>query len=216
MKVRLTLRKMLSHITILNILLAVLSWQLYLHLNHDLKHDQLFSTQDIKKPQDIAEVDHDNSEDKKKEPIIVEYSNIVEKNLFHPERMIPPEKKVAQELPKPEIVLYGTMITEEAKIAYVEDLKAKTTTPGRGPRQRPIKKGEMISGFTVKDITEDKIILQRGEESITVSLLDPSKKKQRQSSQPLPAVKQPPTQPQQAPNVKPTITPAPQPQKSPN
>ncbi len=214
---RLSLRNVLSHLTVLNILLVVLVWQLFQHFHHSLNYDLSISLSELKpKSQAVIVGNLDNTENQKQEQTIVEYSNIINKNLFHPDRHVPPEKKVVQELPKPEIILYGTMITEETKIAFIEDIKSKVTTPGRGKRQRPIKTGEVISGFTVKDITEDKIVLQRGEESFAVSVLDPGKKKDRQSMQPTPTAKQHPIPPQQASTVKPALTPAPPPQRPQN
>lgn len=103
-------------------------------------------------------------------PSPVEYTMVAEQNLFHPERRIPPEKKSAQELPKPELVLYGTFIGDGLNVAYVEDKKKPTSTPGRGNRQTVLKKGDAVSGFVLKEIEPDKIVLVRGDESLVVHL----------------------------------------------
>jgi hypothetical protein len=97
---------------------------------------------------------------------------IADKNLFHPDRRIPPEKKVEEEklLPKPDIVLYGTLITGDKSIAYLEDLKDPRNTPGRGKRQITMKKGDLISGFTLAEIHPDEIVLKRGKETMTVAV----------------------------------------------
>jgi hypothetical protein len=108
-----------------------------------------------------------------------DYMIIAEENLFHPERRIPPEKTVEPELPKPEFVLYGTMVSNDLCVAYIEDLKAPRTTPGRGKRQVAIKKGDLLSGFTLKEVDTDKIVMARGEEKMTVHIIDPQKPKQR-------------------------------------
>lgn len=112
-------------------------------------------------------------------PSIAEYTMIAEQNPFHPDRKTPVDKAEASPLPKPDFVLYGTMITDSVSIAYMEDLKAPYTTPGRGKRQTALKKGETFSGFTLKEIEKDKIVMARGEETIVVHLADSSKSKTR-------------------------------------
>jgi len=114
-------------------------------------------------------------------PSIAEYANISEDNLFHPERKIPVEKKEEQPLPKPDFVLYGTLITDDMRIAYMEDLKAPRSTAGRGKRQISMKKGDTMSGFTLKEIEADKIVMVRGEEKMTVPVNDPAHPKMRGS-----------------------------------
>jgi type II secretory pathway component PulC len=126
-----------------------------------------------------------------------DYIIISEENLFHPERRIPPEKKVEQELPKPEFVLYGIMVTDDLGVAYLEDLKAPRTTTGRGKRQVALKKGDIFSGFTLKEIEADKIVMMRGEEKMLVHIIDPQKPKTR--TQLTPVVQKAPAQPAQSP-----------------
>jgi len=112
-------------------------------------------------------------------PSPAEFISVAEQNLFHPERKIPVEKKAEQPLPKPEFVLYGTMIADGLSYAYVEDLKAPRSSPGRGKRQTALKKGDGISGFTLKEIHSDEIVLMRGDEKFVVSIQDPSHPKAR-------------------------------------
>jgi type II secretory pathway component PulC len=93
----------------------------------------------------------------------LDYTVIAEQNLFHPERKIPPEKKAEAPLPKPEFVLYGTLVTSDLGVAYLEDKKAPpVTTAGRGKRQTALKKGESLSGFILKEIQADRVTLTRG------------------------------------------------------
>jgi hypothetical protein len=119
-------------------------------------------------------------------PSVTEYVKISEENLFHPERKIPVEKKADQQqqqpLPKPEFVLYGTLITDDLRLAYIEDLKAPRNSPGRGKRQTALKKGDALSGFTLKDIEADQIVMARGEEKIVVLVNDPSRSKERKET----------------------------------
>lgn len=127
----------------------------------------------------------DNKEEtlpEKQEASPSEYIIIAERNLFHSERVIPVEKKKEEEkalppLPKPELVLYGTLISDDISLAYVEDKTSPITSPGRGKRIRVLKKGADIGGFILKEIKADMIELTRGEEKMTVNLTSPSKKR---------------------------------------
>jgi hypothetical protein len=101
-------------------------------------------------------------------PSVAEYAVISEENLFHPDRKIPVEKKAEQPLPKPDFVLFGTLITGGARLAYLEDLKAPRSTAGRGKRQIALKEGDTLSGFTLKEIEVDKIVMVRGDETVTI------------------------------------------------
>ena len=101
---------------------------------------------------------------------VADYAVIGEQNLFHPNRAIPSEKKADQLVARPELVLYGTMITNGMKIAFVQDKKAAPTTPGRGARQIAVKEGESVSGYTLKEITEKMIFLVNGEDQMTLYL----------------------------------------------
>lgn len=115
-------------------------------------------------------------------PSISDYMTVADNNLFHPERKIPSEKKVVEQqqpvpLPQPDIVLYGTLITDDVRLAYLEDLKAPRNTPGRGKRQTTMKIGDNLGGFVLKQIDADKIVLMRGEEKMMVSVHDSQRKK---------------------------------------
>jgi hypothetical protein len=114
-----------------------------------------------------------------------DYVIISEENLFHPERRIPPEKKEEPPLPKPEFVLYGTVISDTTGFAYLEDLKAPRNSPGRGQRQIALKKGDTLSGFTLAEIDVDKIVMMRGEEKITVHVRDAQRPKTRTATAPV-------------------------------
>ena len=118
-------------------------------------------------------------------PSSSDYMIISEENLFHPERKIPPGKKEeAAPLPKPEFILYGTLITPDTSLAYMEDLKTPLNTAGRGRRQTPLKKGDMMSGFILKDVQSDKIVMVRGEEKMVVRVYNPSRSKTNDLSAP--------------------------------
>ncbi len=108
-------------------------------------------------------------------PSAMEYTVISEQNLFHPERKISAEKKDEKPLPKPEFVLYGTLITSDESLAFMEDRKAPQTTSGRGKRQRTLGLGGTFSGYTLSRIYEDRVIMARGEDKIEVRVHDLSK-----------------------------------------
>lgn len=80
-------------------------------------------------------------------------------------------------MPKPEFVLYGTLITNDISFAYLEDTKAPRNTPGRGKRQIAMKKGDTLSGFNLKEINVDSIVMARGEEKITIYVYNTQKPK---------------------------------------
>ncbi|MEW6001770.1 MAG: hypothetical protein AB1638_03865 [Nitrospirota bacterium] len=140
-----------------------------------------------------------------------DYTMISEENLFHPERKIPVEKKEEPPLPKPEFVLYGTLITDNISLAYLEDLKAPYSTPGRGKRQTALKKGETMSGFVLKEVETDKIVMVRGEDMMVVNLIDSVKAKSRGTLTPTAQI----TPPQPA-STPPKAMPAPTTQKTPS
>jgi type II secretory pathway component PulC len=126
----------------------------------------------------------------------LEYTVIAEQNLFHPERKIPPEKKAEAPLPKPEFVLYGTLITGDLAVAYLDDKKApQVTTPGRGKRQTALKKGESLSGYVLKEIQADRVTMTRGEETLMVNLNDPQNPKAREGVAEPPKPGSPPRMP---------------------
>ncbi|MCL4492458.1 MAG: hypothetical protein M1510_11295 [Nitrospirae bacterium] len=115
-------------------------------------------------------------------PAAPDFTIIAEQNLFNPERKIPVEKPAnaaeGKPLPKPEFVLYGTLITDEGGLAYIEDKKSPLSTPGRGKRVSVLRKGDSLSGFVLRSIEPDRVVLSRGDENVAVSLNDPKARSQ--------------------------------------
>ena len=111
-------------------------------------------------------------------PPLSDYMVVAEQNIFHPERKIPPEAKDEKALPKPDIFLYGTLLTDNMRLAYIEDKKSPQSTPGRGKRQTVVKQGDVISGFVLKSVETDRIVLMRGEEQMIVYLSDAKKQRE--------------------------------------
>jgi type II secretory pathway component PulC len=172
-------RHLFSHINLINILLtAALLFLINSMFLPFLNKSSLYSLPVTKKPEK-TEPFTGKKQDQPKTPSPLDYMVITEQNLFHPERKIPVAVKEAQPLPKPDFVLYGTLISDDTNIAYMEDKKSPHSSPGREKRQTPLKQGESMSGFTLKELSEDRAIMVRGEERLTVFLIDPQKPKER-------------------------------------
>jgi len=140
-------------------------------------------TVDVKVPASSAAVEAVGPEkEQAAEPVVnppmQDYAVIPEKNLFHPDRIIPVEKKEVT-IPRPEFVLYGTLIVDDVRIAYLSDKKAPRTTPGRGERQVGLKVGETLSGYTLKEVLPDAAVLARDEDRIEIKIISPENKKNR-------------------------------------
>lgn len=105
-----------------------------------------------------------------------DYAVIGEMNLFHPERRIIFEKK-AEEVVRPDLILYGTMVQDAVQYAFIEDKKNPSSSPGRGARQTVVKKGDNISGFVISEVATDRIVLVRGDDKMVVLLSDVAKKR---------------------------------------
>ncbi len=106
-----------------------------------------------------------------------DYAVVSDKNLFHPERKIPPEKQPEKTVPKPDVYLYGTLIAGDGSMAFVEDKRAPYSTPGRGKRQTVLKKGDVLSGYTLGEIAANRIVFFKGEDKVVVMLEDREKKR---------------------------------------
>lgn len=163
-------RYLLRSINVLNLLLLTASISFFIHFLNPL----LGTPMSVKIPPSkemSTELPVMTGETRK--PPIADYALIGEQNLFHPDRMIPEGKegkKGPASVPKPELVLHGTMITSELKIAYMEDRKAAPKTTGRGVPYIVAKEGDNVSGYTIKQITENMIMLANGEEQMTLYL----------------------------------------------
>jgi type II secretory pathway component PulC len=176
------LKKIIKNINILNILLlTVILFFAGYNIAPLLEAKITYTPPPAKKHLNVLEEKEDETP-LSNLPSVLEYALIGENNLFHPERKIPVEKKVEQPLPKPDFVLYGTLITNDISLAYLEDRKAPRSTPGRGKRQTALRKGDTMEGFTLKDIEHEKIVMVRGEEKITVPIMDPSHPRERKET----------------------------------
>ena len=109
-------------------------------------------------------------------PLLTNYTMIAEDNLFHPERKVPVDKADNQPLEHPEFVLYGTLIADDVRLAYLKDRKAPLNTGGRGERQTAMKIGDTMSGYSLKEIYPDRVIMTRGDDLVSVLVTDIKKR----------------------------------------
>ena len=115
-----------------------------------------------------------------------------ENNIFHPERRM--IKRSILSLNKPQIILYGTFISQDIQIAYLEDLENPYVTSSGIQRQRALNMGDRISGFVIAAIYPEKVLLTRNNERIFVSISDKKKPREKKENsmapaQPSPAMK---------------------------
>lgn len=181
------MRRLLSHVNLLNILLAGLlalaaQRTIIPFLSVDVRSVLPAPKKTAAPPPSAQEKPAET-----KNPSPADYVVIAEQNLFHPDRKIPVDKKEAQPLPKPEFVLYGTVRAGDVNIAYMEDRKHPVSTPTRGKKQIPLQTGQSLSGFTLQTIEADKVVMQRGEEKIVVQLNDSHSPKTRETAAGAPA-----------------------------
>jgi hypothetical protein len=134
-------------------------------------------------------------------PSLADFIIVTEQNVFHPGRRAILYKKGEQEFARPELILYGTLITNDTCVAYVEDKKNAFSSPGRGNRQIVLNKGDVIGGFVLKEIEAEKIILIRGEEKMIVTLYENKTRKPREASSKIPTTSRSPSIRPQFPHV---------------
>ncbi|TAN37640.1 MAG: hypothetical protein EPN25_15080 [Nitrospirae bacterium] len=200
-----TLRDILKNLNVINTLLIGILVFMTVSLLLPVRSKKAAYVPPVAKEKAPQGADKDKTAEVKG-PSPLDYVIIPEQNLFHPDRKIPVPKAEAAPLPKPDFILYGTLISGDVSVAYMEDKKAPKTTQGRGKRQTTVKLGDAISGFILKEIDTNRVVLARGDESLVVNLDD--KVKVRET--PHPVATSPQAQHQ------PVISPAPamQPQKT--
>lgn len=162
------------------------------------------------KPLDIAEqktpqqtqkdkkISEDKKTEEKKELNFNEtvYNVIVQKDLFRPSRSAPQVEEIPLQFFANPPKLYGTIIMGNDKSAILEDPKTKTT--------KLYRLNDLLGGFTISDIQDNKVVLSMGDESIEVKLRE-IKTITAPRQQPVP-VPQPQIQQPQPPQVRPQGT----------
>lgn len=141
------LKSVIRNISLINILLISVAMLFASYILLPLLEVKVrFSTPSPKKNAETVE----EEETQASAPSITEYAVITEQNLFHPDRKIPVEKKVEGPLPKPDFVLFGTLIADGVSLAYLEDAKAPRNTAGRGEKTGSLKERRFIQRFYTK------------------------------------------------------------------
>jgi ribosomal protein L12E/L44/L45/RPP1/RPP2 len=162
------IKYLLSNINLMNIMLAVMLIFIVNYMAMPFsKMDAKYALPPVKKP--AIERTSKDEKTEEKSPSPSDYVVIAEQNLFHPERMIPVPKVEAPPLPQPEFMLYGTLVTDGLQIAYMEDKKTKGPQD-KEKRQTALRLGDSMSGFVLKEVDNEEVVMQRGEEKIVVSL----------------------------------------------
>jgi hypothetical protein len=167
----------LKNITPLNMILAVVLLIFFNNLFPFIGGDTLYRLPEpVKRSETSQIVPYRN-------PItsLSDYMVIADRNPFNPERIIPKEREdknlhTNQPLKTlPSFALYGTIITDEQRMAIVEDRRAPSLSKGRRKNIRVLRVGDELSGFVLKKISPDKIVMNRGEEEVTVPLYTQNK-----------------------------------------
>jgi hypothetical protein len=200
-------RRLLKNINVLNVVLVL---AVLLMAHYTVAPSLHFNLGDIVPLQKKSVEEKEIKPAAANPPSPADYIIIADENLFHPERKIPPEKKADEKpLPKPEFVVYGTVISNGTSVAYMEDMKAPVNTSGRGKRQIVLKTGDVLSGFTLKTVEADKIVMVRGEEKMVIPVHNTSRTKS--SVQPSPQKAAAPVETKSVPSVESLIQKAPLP-----
>ncbi len=167
----------LSNINLLNaILIGVILYFVYCTIVPFLNRSMHFSLPSLQKDAAIQPVS-DIMPEPAQSLSLLNYAIIAEQNLFHPERKIPPETKETQPAQRPDFILYGTLVSESLKIAFLDDLKSPYFSRGRGKRQQTLKAGQSLSGYTLTEVFTDKVVMAKGDDRIILPVNDPSKPK---------------------------------------
>lgn len=171
------IKYILSNINLLNcILTGLILYFVYFTIMPFLSKSIHFSLPPIQNNAAMKSVT-DNMPEPEKSLSQMHYAIIAEQNLFHPERKIPLEAKETQPALRPDFILYGTLVSENLKMAFLDDLKSPYSSRGRGKRQRSLKAGQSLSGYTLSEVFADKVVMTKGDEQIIVAVNDPSKPK---------------------------------------
>lgn len=120
---------------------------------------------------------------KKMAPPESDYSVVVERTLFSPERVSPElqdEEPGAEEIKDLKVsgkrfFLYGVILTDDYKAALITDPEVK---PGK-KKQKWVMVGDTVGGFSVAGIKKDRIILAQGGREHEILLYDKDKPKKR-------------------------------------
>jgi hypothetical protein len=169
------IKKLLRNINIINLVLGLAILMLSLRLSAS------FEVEALRLPP-MPEAGPENvAPEAQNEPPLAPagYAAFTGQSMFWSERMSPQKVKDKPPPPKPEVVLYGTLIAGDKAFAFIDNTKSPRNTPGRGKRLRVLVVGDSVGGFSLEDILEDRIVLKRDSEVMTVHVTYPSKRKKK-------------------------------------
>jgi len=174
------IRSIVRHLTVLNFLLFAITAVFASYVLPSLLNLKISYTPPA--PKKIVEGKEEKAA-ATQSPSAMEYTIVAEQNVFNPERKIPAEKKNDEKLlPKPEFVLYGTVINSDTSIAFIEDKKAPFSSQGRGKRQQVLHLGGTLSGYTLKELYPDRVVMLRGEDRLEITVLNSAKSRSSDTS----------------------------------
>jgi hypothetical protein len=111
-------------------------------------------------------------------PLLASTKNIVDKNLFDPERGQGRSKEgeaqsaAAQRIRS--MVLLGTAIIGGSRYAILQEAQDGRFAPGKAPAIQPnqirLKLGDTVEGFKISDIEERRVVFTRGATKVEVAL----------------------------------------------
>lgn len=165
----------LRNINVLNVLLLAAAVILFFVFDYPLLGGQASVVMQVQAKEATAPMQSEEKGAPESSASYADFISIAEKNMFHPEREMPKAEKAA--VPRPELILYGTLITDDVSIAYVEDKKSPYSSPGRGKRQTALRIGGSIGGYVLREIEANRIVLVRGEDKLVVRLDDDTEKR---------------------------------------
>jgi hypothetical protein len=175
-------RYILRQINLINLVLSVVLL-VFIYLFSSLINAALeFKLPAPKEPSAVSAKDEAKSTESALPPP-EDYAIITEQNLFHPDRKVVASAKEDTPLVRPDFVLYGTMVTDEAAIAFLDDLKSPRSSPGRGKRQWVLSIGDKLSGYTLSEVYTDGAVMISGEDRIELAVIDQTKEKVRGNAQ---------------------------------
>lgn len=110
-------------------------------------------------------------------PPYTDYVVIPEQNIFHSLRKMPPENKGEKLVLRPDLILYGTVMVDNARFAYVEDKRAPQPQPGQRKKQIVLREGASLNSYVLKVVEKDRIEMVKGDDRMVFYLLDLNKER---------------------------------------
>jgi type II secretory pathway component PulC len=149
----------------LNLFLAGLSVFFSIRIGHALFAPDLRSTPPVARPLAVANAREQGAMRNSRSSRV--YDVIATKSLFDPNRAQPtsPEAMAPIPSPAPTVALYGVAISDDTRVAFVQDLATKQILGYRT--------GDKLAGGQVERIEPDRVVIMRADGPIEVLLRRP-------------------------------------------